>query len=96
MQKWEPSADLASDVIVFLWPNSLSDSFSSFPVCKQVKQNEVVVVGGELEIVLETTWALFGSLEGRRKERLWGEKNIGENREIFHIFWKYFFSDKLM
>ena len=34
VRKCEPSADFASDVIGFLWPDSLSDSLSSFPVYK--------------------------------------------------------------
>lgn len=32
--KCEPSTAFESDVTVFLWPVSLSDSLSSFPVCK--------------------------------------------------------------
>ena len=34
VRKCEPSADFASDVIVFLWLDSLSASLSSFPVYK--------------------------------------------------------------
>ena len=35
--KCEPSEDFIREVIVFLWPVSLSDSFKSLPVCSSVK-----------------------------------------------------------
>lgn len=40
VRKCEQSVDFASDVIVFLWPTSLSFSWSNFPVC-QFKDKKV-------------------------------------------------------
>jgi hypothetical protein len=39
VMKWDQSEDFDSDEIVFWCPDSLSDSFSSFPVYIQLKEH---------------------------------------------------------
>jgi len=49
----------------------------------QKNQPKLALTRIELETYRE---ALFGSLEGRRREGFWGVRNIGKNGEIFHNF----------
>lgn len=59
VRKWDPSADFDREVIVFWWPVSLSDSFSSCPVYrKESPQNQIFSWKGsdQEEISQITIW----------------------------------------